>query len=163
METHLQRVENGALPRKKKPRPRWGVPGLGFGVMAIVGHQSQIREAEHSKLRSHRCGLSVTSKRKGADRSGHKKEAPRRSPPGLLSMNWCASAYAGWGRMRFNQTLNVRVGFPKAAVTLVQDKMFLLLRHNFRQCACRAGTKTHRPRPVPSRLNRAARLGFRHS
>src|SRR5215813_7216730 len=49
-----QRVENGALPRKKKPRPRWGVPGLGFGVMAIVGHQSQIREAEHSRLRSHR-------------------------------------------------------------------------------------------------------------
>ena len=51
-------------------------------------------------------------------------------------MNWCASAYAGWGRMRFNQTLNVRVGFPKAAVTLVQDKMFLLLRHNFRSGQC---------------------------
>src|SRR5262249_25774150 len=97
-----------------KPRPRWGVPGLGFGVMAIVGHQSQIREAEHSRLRSHRCGLSVTSKRKGADRSGHKKEAPRRSPPGLLSMNWCTSAYAVWG----NQTHHVRGGAPEGGVNL---------------------------------------------
>jgi hypothetical protein len=26
------------------------------------------------------------------------------------SINWCASAFAGWGRMRFNQTYKMRVG-----------------------------------------------------
>src|SRR5262249_42702558 len=26
--------------------------------------------------------------------------------------NWCASAFAGWGRMRFNQTHNMRTSSP---------------------------------------------------
>src|SRR5262249_34713414 len=39
----------------------------------------------------------------------YKQEAPKGTLQGFYR-NWCASAFAGWGRMRFSQTHNMRIG-----------------------------------------------------
>ena len=47
---------------------------------------------------------------KGANRSRHTNKKPRRGVLQGFYRNWCASAFAGWGRMRCNQTHNTLTG-----------------------------------------------------
>jgi hypothetical protein len=46
----------------------------------------------------------------GADISRHTNKKPRRGALQGFYRNWCASVFAGWGRMRFIQTHNMRTG-----------------------------------------------------
>jgi hypothetical protein len=105
----------------EKPRP---LGGTGASELALLDRRGKGQGATHPTVVStcaeanrSPCGGQFTNgKRQGVilvestDRSRHTNKKPRRGVLQGFYRNWCASAFAGWGRMRCNQTHNTLTG-----------------------------------------------------